>query len=72
MDDERNINDLPPAAKAPAGGSVREKCLAVVDDLPPAVPVSVRELQLIEAFLGAGLDELLDGTPTELPGEAAC
>jgi hypothetical protein len=33
--------------------------LAVVDDLPQRVPVSQRELEVIEAYLGNLLDEAL-------------
>jgi hypothetical protein len=32
--------------------------LMVVDDLPTAIPVTIRELELLEAYLGAVLDDL--------------
>jgi hypothetical protein len=53
-EEPRNANQT---AAAALGG--QPPTLHVIDDLPDVVPVRPRELDVIETYLGAVLDELL-------------
>jgi len=48
-----------PFVRRPAGV---EPAVEVVDDLPALVPVTQREIEVIETYLGALVDEALAGT----------
>ena len=58
---------------SPAEGAASSDCVSMskqagrqfvaVDDLPVAIPVTVRELELIESYLGDALDELFADPP---------
>jgi hypothetical protein len=43
-----------------------EPAIEVVDDLPALVPVTQREIEVIETYLGALVDEALAGTESEI------
>jgi hypothetical protein len=53
-EEPQNANQI---AAAVQGG--QPPALHVIDDLPDAVPVRPQELDVIETYLGAMLDELL-------------
>ena len=50
----------------PRGPAAVEPAVAVVDDLPAFVPVTQREIEVIETYLGALVDEALAGTESEI------
>jgi hypothetical protein len=52
-----------PIARRPANV---EPAIEVVDDLPALVPVTQREIEVIETYLGALVDEALAGTESEI------
>jgi len=50
----------------PRGLAAVEPAVAVVDDLPAFVPVRQQEIEVIETYLGALVDEALAGTESEI------
>jgi hypothetical protein len=57
LDDHRRDEDRQSGEKTPDA----DPCLRVVDDFGHPVPVSAREVEVIETYLASLLDEVLGG-----------
>ena len=60
---ERPAQSRRPIARRPANV---EPAVEVVDDLPALVPVTQREIEVIETYLSVLVDEALAGTESEI------